>query len=97
MNKPQRTRDNLVAAWLMIRLWQEFGSVKADNSIDNDGLRHDFMGAPEDAGEWLGDLGLVEDVGWHFELTEAGHKLMEFDDLHAMTPERLMDVVYLCD
>ncbi len=83
MKKPQKTDDNLTSAYLMIGLWQQFGA-------DHDGfLICDFMGAPEQAGEWLEDLGLIRDLGTVFELTKAGEILMDAMDHHSISRERI--------
>lgn len=66
--------SELEAAHMIMSIWHQFGS-------NNDGeLVHNFMGAPEDAGEWLEDLGLVIDDGYVFKPTEAGKALLDVDD-----------------
>ena len=89
--KPQKTGENLVAAYLMLNLWQQFGS-----DLDGD-LIHDCMGAPEEAGEWLEDLGLVRDIGHHFQITSAGRILMDAPDYRSITLEVQAAVCEACE
>jgi hypothetical protein len=85
--KPQRGDENLVAAYLLLHIRSQFGASEVDGT-----LVHHFIGAAEDAGEWLEDLGLVKDVGMVFEITKAGRILMEADDHHSITRERINKV-----
>jgi hypothetical protein len=66
--------EELEAAHMIMSIWNQFGSIREGRLV------HNFMSAPEDAGEWLEDLGLVTDEGNDFIPTEAGKFLLDVDD-----------------
>lgn len=73
------------AAHHLIWIWFQYGG----GTETKDGrvmLEHRNMQAGEQAADFLEELGLGEDMGYHFELNEAGKALWQWD--LAMEPDR---------
>ena len=72
------TPEIRIAAHHLIWVWYMYGG--GTNSKDGFiQLEHRNMQAGEQAAEFLENLGLGEDMGYHFELNRAGMALWEWD------------------
>lgn len=69
------------ACAIIINLWVQYGYTGSLDRSQNVtlALAHDFMGAGEDAVEFLEDNGCARDTGQHAEITTKGLNLSEWD------------------
>lgn len=70
-----------LAAYHLLWVWAQYGSVYKDPATDQQYFEHQCMSAGEDATDWLASLGLGRDQGTTFEPNDIAIALMDCEIL----------------